>query len=561
MKKLFFALIILVLSFLSQATFAQSSSWTIPNFESKIRINSDSSILVQEEIETFFYVQKHGIYRNIPLSYKDRYGNNFKLRFNLISVTDESGRSLKYQLSRSGGEAKIKIGDPDLLVTGRQVYMISYQVQRAVTYFTDHDELYWNATGTSWEVPIKNSKAEIILPKTIDESDIKTQCYTGSYGSREEDCTSSFSDNKAEFSGQGYLTVVFGWPKNITTKPSFINNLGWFISDNWMIFIPIIVFLSLLYIWYKNGRDPVGRKTIVPQYEPPDKSLPAIVGVLIDEKVDIKDVSATVIDLAVQGYLKIKEEGEKGLVIKKKDYSFIQLKDFKADKDISFYEKKILEGIFGDKKEVRLSDLKNDFYQNLNEIKGFLYEDSVKAGYFAKRPDKIRGFYLICGIVVSVLGGILISFFEMALVPVISILASGGIIIIFSFFMPKRTQKGVGSYEYALGFKLYLEKAEKYRLKFAEKENLFEKYLPYAMIFGVADKWAKAFADIYKNPPSWYEGYGPGQFNAIVFASSLNNFSESTNSTFVSTPSGGGSGFGGGGFSGGGFGGGGGGSW
>ncbi|NIM46842.1 MAG: DUF2207 domain-containing protein, partial [Candidatus Aenigmarchaeota archaeon] len=268
---------------------------------------------------------------------------------------------------------------------------------------------------------------------------------------------------------------------------------------------------------------------------------------------------------AVRGYLKIKEVEGKAVVFKKKDYIFYKLKEFSGDKTLNSYEKKILEGIFSKGNEVKLSELKNKFYQDLKDIKKFLYNTSILFGYFKRSPEKIRNYYLTFGIVVFALGIFLLTSLRLGLITaIVSFMISGLIIIAFSFFMPRKTKKGVLAYEHALGFKLYLEKAEKYRLKFAEKENIFEKYLPYAMIFGVADKWAKAFADIYKNPPSWYEGYGPGPFNAVIFASSMNDFSRSTNSTFVSAPkgaAGGTSGFGGGGFSGGGFGGGGGGSW
>jgi len=133
--------------------------------------------------------------------------------------------------------------------------------------------------------------------------------------------------------------------------------------------------------------------------------------------------------------------------------------------------------------------------------------------------------------------------------------------LIFSPFMPKRTKKGTEAYWHILGFKEYINTAEKYRAQFYEKENIFEKYLPYAIIFGLADKWAKAFEGIYNRPPSWYEGdFGP-RFTTLVFVNSVSRSLSSANSAFVSRPGGGGSGFGGGGFSGGGGGGGGGGSW
>ncbi len=78
MKKIFFSFVALIFlwGFFILNVFAQSQSWSIPKFESEITVNSDSSIKVQEKIETYFNSQKHGIYRNIPIDYKDKYGNN-----------------------------------------------------------------------------------------------------------------------------------------------------------------------------------------------------------------------------------------------------------------------------------------------------------------------------------------------------------------------------------------------------------------------------------------------------------------------------------------------------
>ena len=182
--------------------------------------------------------------------------------------------------------------------------------------------------------------------------------------------------------------------------------------------------------------------------------------------------------------------------------------------------------------------------------------------YFYEDPIRVKIKYLIIGIAVS-----FISFWAVLFGAhiFIGILVSGLLIIIFSFFMPKRSKAGVLAYQHALGFKKYIEVAEKHRIEWEEKENLFFQFLPYAMIFDLADKWAKAFEGIYNQPPEWYEGSFEEGFSPVVFASALSSMSRQTSSAFSSSPystgaSGGSSGFSGG-SSGGGFGGGGGGSW
>ena len=206
--------------------------------------------------------------------------------------------------------------------------------------------------------------------------------------------------------------------------------------------------------------------------------------------------------------------------------------------------------------------MKNKFYTLLPFIIKKVYLGISHFEYFVSDPQKITKKWLAIGttiIILSVLPFMFIS--SLGFIFFVSLLSSGILFLIFSPFMPKRTKKGTEAYWHSLGFKEYINTAEKYRVQFQEKENIFEKYLSYAIIFGLAEKWAKAFEGIYTTPPSWYEGdFGP-RFAAYTFVSSLNRSLSHVNSAFVSRPGGGGSGFGGGGFSGGGGGGGGGGSW
>jgi uncharacterized membrane protein len=128
--------------------------------------------------------------------------------------------------------------------------------------------------------------------------------------------------------------------------------------------------------------------------------------------------------------------------------------------------------------------------------------------------------------------------------------------------MTAKSKKGVLSYEYLLGLKDYLKIAEKDRLRFhnapEKKPEVFEQLLPYAMVFGVEELWAKEFEGIYINPPDWYQGNKNSTFNVVAFGHEMVLFNNLATTSFSSSPS---SGSGGGGSSGGGGGGGGGGSW
>ena len=371
-----------------------------------------------------------------------------------------------------------------------------------------------------------------------------------------------------DFEKWGYIAE----PENILLEEgsdkefkSTLNELGWHRSLKKVLFSiillyflsPIVVIIYYVFRWFKYGRDPKGRGVIIARYEPPDKSKPAVMGTLFDEKADLKDISASIIDLAYRGYIQIIEEGKKS-ILSKNDYTFICQRDYKGDKELKEFEKLILDGIFGkSQKKIKLSDLSNKFYKQLPKIKKELYQEMMDREYFRKSPDSVRKKWRSVGIVLVFVGIIGIAVYGLGL-PMLFI---GILSIIFGIIMPQKTQKGVIAREWAKGFKDYLHTAERFRLQ-DMKPEIFERYLSYAMVFGVEKEWADRFVDIYKKQPEWYQTTAPiGVFNISNFTSSLSSsFNSSVSSTFTSTPggsSGGGvSGFSGGGFSGGGGGGG-----
>lgn len=321
---------------------------------------------------------------------------------------------------------------------------------------------------------------------------------------------------------------------------------------------PLVVLIYLITRWKKYGKDPKGKGTIIPQYEAPGKVSPAVMGTLYDERVDMKDISSAIIDLAFRGYLKIKEESKKGFLQKGKTYTFFKEKDFQNDSNLKSFERNILKGMFGNTKvKVKLSELSNKFYKKLPAIKKDLYQEMMGLDYFHKDPDKVRKQWRGWGIGLASFG-MFTSFFYLIGVPILLI---GILISFFAGFMPQKTIKGVLAKEHAQGFKMYLHTAERFRLKDVKPEA-FEKFLSYAIVLGVEKEWAERFVDIYKAKPAWFESDDPiGTWSIHGFAANMSTgFASSVSSSFSSTPggtSGGGtSGFSGG-FSGGGGGGGG----
>lgn len=311
---------------------------------------------------------------------------------------------------------------------------------------------------------------------------------------------------------------------------------------------PLAVFIWLIMKWRRTGRDPKGRGTIIAEYDAPDNLPPTLVGILIDERADLHEITASIIDLARRGYIKIKELPKK--IWSSKDYELIKLKDFSDASELHPYEKLLLQSTFGHKESVKISQLRNAFYKHLPAIKEALYKEVADRKYFQENPETKRRHYTLSGVVMLALGIITATFFGIG----IPLTISGILVMIFGRFMPKRTPEGVRATEHTLGFKEYLYRAERYRVQKLTPE-MFEKFLPYAMVFRIESEWAKKFEGIYQQNPSWYESSSPLTTHALVpmiLIHNLNSMNNATAAAFVARPGGGGSGASGGsGFSGG----------
>jgi uncharacterized membrane protein YgcG len=575
-RLLFVGVAILALCLLGAPASAADEGWIVQRFASDITIQTDGSLHIVESIDVDFRgLQKHGIFRSIPYRYQWDATHVRVYRVTVRSVIDGRGRAVRYDVSAGGPNTVLKIGEPDATVSGLQSYKITYDVGGAMNPFADHDELFWNVNGGNWPVPMTAVAATVQVPSGLQ----KTTCFQGKRGSTDP-CRATTEPSRADFEttrqlGTGEeLTIVAALAKGVVTEPApMLEETGRTLPQH---FEPqpvnaapaILVFLAglaaLFWRWYKVGRDVRERETIVPEYEPPDKLRPAQLGLILDESADKKDVTATIVDLAVRGYLTITEK--KGGVFQNKDWTLETTG--KAPNGLQLYERVIWNGLFKGREKVKVSELREHFVVSLRAAQEALYADSAKRKWFPTRPDEVRRGYVGLAVLAIVVGGgmawLLGTTLGAGLIGM-AIAAVGVVAVPLAQVMPAKTASGAELLRRTLGFRQYMEVAEKERQRFAERENIFSEYLPYAIVFGCVDKWARAFKDIdvEAETASWYSGTGP--FNANVLSSSLQGFSSNLGSAIASTPgSKGGSGFsggGGGGGAGGGGGGGGGGSW
>jgi uncharacterized membrane protein len=332
--------------------------------------------------------------------------------------------------------------------------------------------------------------------------------------------------------------------------------------------VPLIVLILAYRVWDRKGRDPKEGSYVV-RYEPVDGTSPAELGTLVDNKADMEDITATLVDLAVRGYVHITEITESHLfgLSKSTDYQLDIIRKRSDWNGLKQHEVSYLDALGhaapSDAYSVKVSELKNRFYKFLPEIKNAIYDRLVEAEYYKERPDRTLAKSIGVAVVVTfALGGLTVlsaaQAWDFVARPamIAATVLSAIILMAFAAIMPARTTEGARAREATLGFKEFLSRVEEDRFKrMITSPDLFEKYLPFAMAFGVEERWANAFKDIFREPPQWYSGYH-GPFNVGAFSNSISSMSSAAASSMSSSPSS--SGSGGGGSSGGGSGGGGG---
>jgi uncharacterized membrane protein len=570
-------LVFLILLFaLAASASAQPHNWRVSDFNDTISIAPDGKTLVSEKITLTFVGQWHGIHRTIPVEYPGPQGTNYTLFLDVMSVTDENGNKLKYDSTKSGNYRDLKIYIPGAVDTTR-VVNIDYSVRNAVRFFDNYDEFYWNVTGNDWPVPIDHASAFVTLPENAADG-LRAQAFTGAYGSKQSEATAEVkgadvvSETTSALPMRGGLTIDVYIPQGILKPPSALTKFFWFLGGNPILCLPLFTCAVMFALWYSVGRDPDPGVSVAPQYEPPNGMCPAEAGTLLDDAIHPRDITSTIVDLAVRGYIKIEEKVDTFLVFHHKDYLFHLLKPREQwSTDLTPHERVMLENIFVSGNETRLSDLKNRFYAVIPIVRQDIMSALKSKGIYALDPESANGYSIAAGIAIAILVvavqvmGWMNLFYSIPLVMG-SVLVSAVIWWLFARQMTAKTVAGARTRIAVLGFQEFMNRVDADRIKRMPPDT-FEKFLPYAMALGVEHHWAQAFDGIIKDPPSWYVSpNGYVGFSPLFFSSSMHSMATDMHQVFTSAPrssssgsgfsSGGG--FSGGGFSGGGFGGGGG---
>jgi len=587
-------------------------SITIEEFLARIRVENSADVVVEESIAFRFEGSWNGVHRQIPVIEHTRQGFSHRLRLHVESVAGGDGSPLRYESSRQQNSLDLKIFVPGAADAVRTV-VIRYRLKNAVRFFDDHDEMYWNVTGDEWPYPILEAKATIGLPGQLDN--VRVNAFTGAYGSTGRDASITLDGvaHEADLAAgpaaeagaiaaadhevvvrttrplgirQG-LTVAVAWNAGVLRKPSAGELLwGWLVDNlatGGLLLVPLVVFGGLFSRWKRFGRDPRPGPVVV-AYSPPEGLGPGEVGTLIDNSPDMRDIMAVIVDLAVRGMIRIREQPKAWF--SGRTYTFELLRPTSEWTGLSEIDEAVLKGLFGQAggdrdaqgsvAAVTTQNLEQKFYSHLPGIKTAILDALVSHGFYKTRPDRVRNGYFTAGVVVATFSVALAAAaptiaaalgfsIATAIVALGCGLLSGLIIAAFGLIMPARTPKGAAALDAIRGFEEFLGRVESHRLaSLPLTPELFERYLPYAMALKLDSRWAQAFEGICKEPPRWYVGDGHlTGFHSASFSSDMQTMSACAGAAMQSVPrssdsSGFSGGGGGGGFSGGGSGGGGG---
>ena len=597
-------------------------------YDAAYQVNTDGSVNVTQTIDWTFPTggNKHGIVRTVTVraGYGDNKNQYRYYALSDVSVSSPTGAPTDVSTSDAGAETRIRIGSPDQTVSGTQTYVVSFRLAHIVNDIGDGTaEFYYNHVSPSGnQFDYRRVTASVTGPVAA----TKAACFYGATGSTTP-CTAAAGPTST-FAipdiapGQG-ASIVTSYPRSAfgdlnaqmreytssatsgsSVSPGLSRFLAW-LSTGLGLLLPVGAAVGMGWLVWTRGRDERyadltpgltpglgqegtavvrgGRRgPVAVQFTPPQGVQPGLAGTVLDEAADVVDVTATLIDLAVRGHLTLTQTQDSGL-LRKADWALTWTPSTERA-ELEPFEQHLLDGVFAEGTPTQLSALKNSFAPTLKRVQQLMYDATVSRGWFRRDPSRQRGGWLAAGIAVGVLG-LLGAFFLSAMasgltaagLPVSGPVLLGGGSVIAGVLMavlgartPARTATGSAVLAQIEGFRQYLATAEASQIRWEEAQEIFSRFLPYAMVFGLAKRWAAVFEEVAAAAtaaghtvlmPTWYSGY-PGLYTFVSLTDGLDSFSTQAASTFVSTPgSSGSSGFGGGGFSGGGGGGSGGGSW
>lgn len=529
-----FAVLLVVVLTLPVAAQNQSLFWK--RFDVDISVNKDGTFDVVEtqEIEFTSGTFSKG-FRSIETKLLDDITD--------IRVADETR---EYVLSDSGEPGTFTVSEEGSRVVVRWYYEptadtartfdVGYKVHGGLRYYDEGDQVWWKAVYADRSFPVNSSVVTVHVPAPAEIQNMDAY-FTPAEMELLDPQTSRFTASERIPPGQVFEIRVQFTPGVVAGAPS-----AWQAAEdaraaeleakaaydqNWRPVVDLFVGaisllmlvlapLGLYLLWYTRGRDV--RTDFAAEYlpEPPSNLTPGMAGTLLDERADMEDILATLVDLGRRGYILMEElepESKGVFGTTETDFKYTLLKE--PDDELHAYEKLLLTSLFKKEQERKLSDLKTKFYQYLPKIRSSLYKEMVDEEYFTANPESTRSRWSGLGVVlllVSIAFGCVASSALSAYTSFYICLPAGAALFAFGLiflgrFMPRKTAKGAEEAARWQAFRTYLEDIDNYS-DLERATELFDRYLPYAIAFGLEKSYIKKWSKVDTTPiPPWYIPY------------------------------------------------------
>jgi hypothetical protein len=521
----------------------------IRSYDVSIVASADGSLVVEETIDyDFAGEERHGIVRLIPDRAPYEQTRDRIYPISDITVESPTGAPAETEVTTEDGALSIRVGDPDSEISGRHTYVLSYRVAAVADPGEQADRLAWNAVGTGWEVPIEEVDVRLSGPAgAVPES---VGCAVGGEGDR-TGCRPEVGDDGelsagAEGLGPGEgLTLSARYPAGTfpeagpmfedtfspaqafrATPATMVLALGGLLT----LAVPVVVRA-------RRGRTRTAGMSgpAAPQFTPPQDARPAQLGTLLDGYAQRHELTATLLDLAVRGFLRIEEvaDGELPAGDTPQDWRLVR---GARPHGLRPYEQQLLDAFFADGDDVVLSDLQERFASIESDVCAAMYRDVVELGWFHEDPAAIRRRWYGIGAAVLAAGVLLIVVLAVASTWALAgtgIVLGGLVVLGLAGRMPQRTAAGAAMRERVAAFREHLAAADPQWL--AEQGRVPDvaeaaradpriRYLPHAVALGVAEEWAQRVGTDSGPTPDWYvSSSGAPVWPALVAFSSAGN--------------------------------------
>ncbi len=506
-----FALVVALVSSFGTSTEAQAvlqeKSWTIDRLDVVLEVLENGDVVADETWTYDFTGNFHWIERDIPLDAGEGVADIAVRGSDGTPLPEsDSGEPGTFYFYEEGDTIWVHVSFD--ITDASATYTFHYRTKSLVNFGRADDQVVWYLLSGTIDVPIGELRATVKLPGSVPSEDL-LYGIDADYGLEPlvySPGPSTLVYEASDIWPYAYLYTRTGFPKGVVTHHWTAREVASFIVPKVGFFLPIATFLAVFLIWFRRGRDEPSQVFAKYVSEPPSDLSPGLVGALIDEKVDTKEVMATIIDLARRGYLEISEGDAKG-TSGKSGPTFTRLKQFG---DLQGFEKTVAEALFDSSHpdEVTASQLKNHFYVHVGPIVGQIYEEVATAGYFKRNPNRTRKAWFAYGFIFIGIAAFAYWVFPKVKVDGYGYLVAGAIfsaivVWIFSSRMPGRTAKGSGEQRKWEAFRNYLQDLTRFQDMEAAKEK-YEESLPYAIALGVEKQWTRRFEDMTVAPPDWY---------------------------------------------------------